>query len=275
MRDRARAASPRELLSVPWLAGLTPAERQQASSGLLVVEVMPGEALCRSGRAASYWFGVLEGLLRHSEPGDTGRPMRFGGVAPGGWCCEDTLLQRAPYRSDVRALRRSVVAALPLEDFHALLGSSLGFNQYLLLQLHERLGQVDTLRDMERRSDPDLRVARHLAALSHPRLHPGVGDLLRITQQELGQLVGLSRQRVNEALGRLETEHLIRVAYGGVQVLNAGRLQQFGSPASAGPTASMSASAETETAAAAAASSSQEPLTPRTASAPAAAADTP
>ncbi len=251
VRDRARAALPRELSAVPWLSGLTPAERQQVSNGMLVVEVMPGEALCRSGRAASYWFGVLEGLLRHSDPADKGKPTGFGGVAPGGWCCEDTLLQRAPYRCDVRALRRSVVAALPVEDFHALLGSSLGFNQYLLFQLHERLGQVATLRDLERRSDPDLRVARHLAALSHPRLHPGVGELLRITQQELGQLVGLSRQRVNEALGRLETERLIKVAYGGVQVLDAAGLQQFGSP------------------------SVQAPLTLRTASAPVAAADTP
>lgn len=250
VRDRARAASPRELAAIPWLSGLTAAERQQAASGLLVVEVMPGEPVCRSGRAASYWFGVIEGLLRHSEPGDAGRPTGFGGVAPGGWCCEDTVLQRAPYRCDLRALRRSVVAALPLEDFHALLGASLGFNQYLLLQLHERLGQVTTLREMERRSDPDLRVARHLAALSHPRLHPGVGDLLRITQQELGHLVGLSRQRVNEALGRLETERLIKVAYGGVQVLDAGRLQQFGGAAA-------------------------PRLTPRTASAPAAAAGTP
>jgi len=39
-------------------------------------------------------------------------------------------------------------------------------------------------------------VARSLAALFHPLLYPGVGTLLRITQQELGYLVGLSRQRV-------------------------------------------------------------------------------
>jgi CRP/FNR family cyclic AMP-dependent transcriptional regulator len=47
-------------------------------------------------------------------------------------------------------------------------------------------------------------VARSLAALFHPVLYPGVGDLLRITQQELGYLVGLSRQRVNEALHVLQ-----------------------------------------------------------------------
>ena len=51
-------------------------------------------------------------------------------------------------------------------------------------------------------------------------LYPGVGSLLRITQQELGYLVGLSRQRVNEALRALQRKALIRIEYGGVRVLD-------------------------------------------------------
>jgi len=51
-------------------------------------------------------------------------------------------------------------------------------------------------------------------------LYPGVGSLLRITQQELGYLVGLSRQRVNEALRSLQERGVIRVEYGGVRVLD-------------------------------------------------------
>lgn len=228
VQDRARPPTPRELGAVPWMAGLLPSDRQQVITALLVAEVDVGELLCCSGRAAAYWFGVIDGLLKLSEPNSsTARPTGFGGVAPGGWCGEDTLLRRGPYRQDLRALRRSTVAVLSLEDFHGLLGTSLAFNQYLLHQMNERMAQISTLRDMERRSDPDLRVARHLAALSHPRLHPGVGDLLRITQQELGQLVGLSRQRVNEALGRLEASRIIQVAYGGVQVVNWQRLHQY------------------------------------------------
>ena len=49
-------------------------------------------------------------------------------------------------------------------------------------------------------------------------LYPKVGSLLRITQQELGYLVGLSRQRVNEALQALQSRGVIRVEYGGVTV---------------------------------------------------------
>jgi DNA-binding GntR family transcriptional regulator len=56
--------------------------------------------------------------------------------------------------------------------------------------------------------------------LFNPTLYPGVGQVLRITQQELAYLVGLSRQRVNEALAALQARGVIRVEYGGVRVLD-------------------------------------------------------
>jgi CRP/FNR family cyclic AMP-dependent transcriptional regulator len=61
-------------------------------------------------------------------------------------------------------------------------------------------------------------------------LYPGVGSLLRITQQELGYLVGLSRQRVNQALHALQALHLIRIEYGGVRVLDLSALREHINP---------------------------------------------
>ncbi|NQW81239.1 MAG: winged helix-turn-helix domain-containing protein, partial [Polaromonas sp.] len=66
---------------------------------------------------------------------------------------------------------------------------------------------------------------RSLAALFNPVLYPGVGDILRITQQELAYLVGLSRQRVNEALSTLQVQGTIRIEYGGLRVLNLSALR--------------------------------------------------
>ena len=79
-----------------------------------------------------------------------------------------------------------------------------------------------------RSTDPDVRVARNLAALFNPALFPGVGQMLRITQQELAYLVGLSRQRVNVALNRLQEEGSIRIEYGGMRVLNLTALRESG-----------------------------------------------
>lgn len=227
LRQRARPATQAELDAIPWLRVLDSAQREAAVAQLQVAEAAVGERVCRIGRPANFWFGVVDGLLKMSNDDSAARSITFTGVPPGGWFGEGTLLKREAYRYNIQALRRSVVAGLPLETFDALLANSIGFNRFVLNQLNERLGQFIAAREVDRISDPDLRVARNLAALFHPQLYPGVGSLLRITQQELARLVGLSRQRVNEALQHLQAEGLIAVEYGGVRVLDLQGLRRF------------------------------------------------
>ncbi|WP_077036514.1 Crp/Fnr family transcriptional regulator [Pelomonas sp. KK5] len=230
LRQRARPARPDELAAIHWLAVLEPQQRADAVAQLQVAEAEVGERVCRFGRPANYWFGVVDGLLKMSNDDAVGPSITFTGVPPGGWFGEGTLLKRESYRYNIQALRRSVVAGLPLETFHALLDQSIAFNRFILNQLNERLGQFIAAREIDRLSDPDTRVARNLAAMFHPLLYPGVGSLLRITQLELGYLVGLSRQRVNQALNTLAAGGLIRVEYGGVRVLDRERLRVYQGP---------------------------------------------
>ncbi len=226
--SRSRTPRPQELQAIPWLPRLEPAARELALAALRVVEVEPGELLCRVGRPPIYWFGVLDGLLKVGNDGVHGTTVTYMGVPPGGWFGEGTALKREGYRFNVQALRRSVIAGLPIDCFDRLLESSLGFNRFLMQQLNERLGQFIAARDIDRLTQPDARVARSLAALFHPVLYPGVGELLRITQQELAYLVGLSRQRVNRALRSMQAEGVIRIEYGGVRVLALERLRSYG-----------------------------------------------
>ena len=89
--------------------------------------------------------------------------------------------------------------------------------------------------EIDRLTQPDERVARSLAALFHPQLYPGVGSVLRITQQELAYLVGLSRQCVNQALHTLQAAQVIRIEYGGVRVLTLAQLHGYRHPAADRP----------------------------------------
>ena len=220
LRASARPPSESELAEIPWLQGLTDAERQRALDALVVSEVQVGELICRIGRPVTYWFGLLDGLLKMSNDDSLGAVITFTGVAPGGWFGEGTVLKREVYRYNIQALRKSRVAGLPVDTFHWLLDHSIGFNRFVMNHLNERLGQFIAAREIDRISSPDLRVARNLAALFHPLLSPNVGGILRITQQELAYLVGLSRQRVNEALTTLSAKGWIRVEYGGLRVLD-------------------------------------------------------
>ena len=220
-----RLASPDELANIPWLALLKPAERERAVTELQVGDARAGDYVCRVGKPVTYWFGVVQGLLKMSSDNSQGMTMTFTGVPPGGWFGEGTALKREPYRYNIQALRKSLVAGLPVDTFHWLLDHSIGFNRFVMNQLNERLGQFIAAREIDRMNNPDVRVARSLAALFNPVLYPGVGDVLRITQQELAYLVGLSRQRVNEALTALEHQGTIRVEYGGLRVLDLAALR--------------------------------------------------
>ncbi len=220
-----RHADAAELAGIPWLDLLTPQERDKAVAALRVGDAAAGDFVCRVGRPVTYWFGVVQGLLKMSSDNDQGMTMTYTGVPPGGWFGEGTALKREPYRYNIQALRKSVVAGLPVDTFHWLLDHSIGFNRFVMSQLNERLGQFIAAREIDRLNNPDVRVARSLAALFNAVLYPGVGEILRITQQELAYLVGLSRQRVNEALTALQAQGTIRVEYGGLRVLDLSALR--------------------------------------------------
>ena len=220
LHQRRRDPTRAELDGIPWLKLLVPEEYQRAVGQLKVGDANPGDYVCRVGRPVTYWFGVIEGLLKMSNDNEQGQSITFSGLPPGGWFGEGTVLKRETYRYNVQALRKSVVAGLPADTFHWLLDHSIGFNRFVMNQLNERLGQFIAAREIDRMSNPDLRVARSLAALFNAVLFPGVGEVLRITQQELAYLVGLSRQRVNEALATLQEQGIIQVEYGGLRVLD-------------------------------------------------------
>ncbi len=225
--QRARPLTEAELQGIPWLGLLEPAEQEMARGALKAATAQAGDLLCRIGRAPTYWFGVIDGLLKMSNDDTLGPPITFTGVPPGAWFGEGTLLKHEPYRYNIQALRRSNVAGLPVETFHVLIDTSLPFTRFVLGQINERLGQFIAAREIDRLNDTDSRVARGLAAMFHPVLYPGVGKLLRITQTELGYVVGLSRQRVNEALQALQASGLIRIEYGGLRVLDLDALRRY------------------------------------------------
>ncbi len=218
--QRRRAPTARELADIPWLHLLEPGMRERAVAGVVVSQAHAGDYVCRTGRPVTFWFGIVDGLLKMTVDNAQGDAVTITGLPPGGWFGEGTALKREPYRYNVQALRKSLVAGLPVDTFHWLLDHSIAFNRFVMNQLNERLGQFVAAREIDRLHDPDTRVALSLALLFNPVLYPGVRQVLRITQQELAYLVGLSRQRVNESLANLQAQGAIRVEYGGVRVLD-------------------------------------------------------
>ena len=67
-------------------------------------------------------------------------------------------------------------------------------------------------------TDPVARLARAISGMFNPVLYPNMGEKLPISQEELGELAGLQRQRANAAIRRLEAMGLVRAEYGSLVV---------------------------------------------------------
>jgi len=179
------------------------------------------------GRAVEAWIGVIDGLVKMANVSADGKPTSFVGVGSGGWFGEGSLLKDEPRRYDIVALRESSIAYMPRSTFMWLLDTSMPFNRYLITQLNERLGQFIGMVEHDRLLGPEARLARCLASMFNPHLYPGIGPALPISQEEIAQLAGLSRQRANQALQRLEQAGLLHIDYGGITVTDLDGLRNF------------------------------------------------
>ncbi|VFR44228.1 transcriptional regulator, Crp/Fnr family [plant metagenome] len=215
-------------LAAAWTRVLTPEQLARVARDVTTQEVPAGAIIERKGELAQVWIGVIAGLVKISVGNAEGKLASLTGVPAGGWIGEGSLLKRERRRYDVVALRDSVIARLPAPTFEWLLDSSLAFNRYLLDQLNERVAQFIGKAEHDRLLNPDARVARCLAELFNPLLYPGMGMRLAITQEELGYLGRVSRQRANQALRTLEAAGLLKVEYGAVRVLDLDGLKRYG-----------------------------------------------
>ena len=207
-------------LAAAWFRVLNAEQQARVERDLSVQQAAAGSIIERKGELAQAWIGVLAGLVKVSVGNAEGKVASLTGVPAGGWIGEGSLLKREIRKYDIVALRDSVVARLPAATFDWLLDSSIPFNRYLLHQLNERVAQFIGKAEYDRLLDPDARVARCLAELFNPLLYPGMGMRLTITQEEVGYLARVSRQRANQALRKLEEAGLLNVEYGAVRVLD-------------------------------------------------------
>ena len=211
-----------------WARDLTPDEFARARHGTRERQVEAGGFVCRNGEVPTCWIGVIDGLVKMSSDWVTGKTASYAGIPTGGWFGEGSLMKTETRRYDVIALRDTRVACMNRETFHWLLDHSIAFNHAIIEQINERLGQFIGLLESERLHDTDTRVARSLSVMFNPVLYPGQNPVLNISQEEIGQLAGVSRQRVNRSLKILEDAGFLRVEYGGITILDLDGLRGFG-----------------------------------------------
>lgn len=211
----------------PWAATLQPSELDQVLRETRERRLLAGGHAMRCGDPADCWVGVIDGLVKMSVSQPDGRVSTFTGVTAGGWAGEGSLLKAGCWRYDGVALRPTRLACVPRRCFEQLVATSLPFNHYLLLQVNARLSLFIGLVEFDRLLGPDARVARCLASLFDPALYPHATRTVQLSQDEIGLLAAVSRQRAHQALHQLERAGLLRIEFGGVTVLDLPGLRRY------------------------------------------------
>jgi CRP-like cAMP-binding protein len=216
------------LLQSPWAKHLTAEQLVRVAAETQVLKYAAGCVVFHEGEPANQWLGVLDGMVKVDTVSADGRSTTFIGVSAGGWLGEGSMLKRELRPYEVVTLRDSWIALMPMETFDWLFETSLAFNHFLVRQLNARLGQFVAVVESYRMQRTTAQVAVCVAELFNPTLCTATSDALRLSQEEIARLCGLSRQIANRALHELQAAGFVRMQYGSIHVLDINGLHAFG-----------------------------------------------
>jgi CRP-like cAMP-binding protein len=210
-----------------WMQLLPQAVRQRVIAEAYESNHADKEVVAAKGEPAHSWIGVVEGLLKASGGFRTGKTFIYSGIPAGSWIGEGSVLKREPRHYDIVAVRPTRTVHIPRATFRWLLETNLDFNHFIITHLNERLAQFMGMVETDRIDDPCVKLARSILSLFNPVLYPGMGSALLVSQQELGELAGLSRQRTNAAIKALEEAKLVQASYGSLLIMDLQALRTF------------------------------------------------
>jgi CRP-like cAMP-binding protein len=212
----------------PWFSKLSPDLREDILGRATVRRLHDGELVATRGAPAREWCGVAEGAIRISSISLAGKQVSLTYVEPGTWFGDIALFDGLPRTHDGHAHGSTTLLVVRKADFQALLAAHVELYEALLRLNCRRLRLMfDALEDLNTRPLA-ARLARQLLLLARsygvaePNGEVRIG--LSLAQEDLAQLLGASRQRVNQELKALEREGVLRVEPSRLIVLDRARL---------------------------------------------------
>jgi CRP/FNR family transcriptional regulator, cyclic AMP receptor protein len=185
-----------------------------------------GDALFRKGDDGAGLVIVMSGGIKVVLPSAEGHEIVLNVIGPGEVVGEIALLDGQPRTADCIALAATETLSLDRRDFLPLLQSRPEVALAMIDVLCERLRKTSSHVENLVFSDPEVRLARAVLDLSGRILVAGSRRIV-MTQQQLGTMIGLSRESTNKILRRWEKGGAIVLSKGGLEVIDAGPLKRL------------------------------------------------
>jgi CRP/FNR family cyclic AMP-dependent transcriptional regulator len=172
-----------------------------------------GRPILLQGQTVSCLYLVTSGAVRLAAVLLSGREVVVGLLGTGDVFGEIALLGGGPSPVEARAFGQAEIAILPVSSLQAVVKRNPDSAAELLRLIASRLHRTAAALEEALAHDVPTRLSRRLCELA--RRHgvpdgPGARLLLPITQEDLGRMVGASRESVNKGLSALSARGLIR-----------------------------------------------------------------
>ncbi len=197
-----------------WFSKLSPALKSAILAKAAVRRLRDGDAMASRGSPAEEWCGVARGAVRISSVSLSGKQITLTYAEPGTWFGDIALFDGLPRTHDADAHGATTLAVVRKQDFKDLLSRHVELYDALLRLNCRRLRLMfDQFEDLNTRP-LQARLARQILLLAKSY---GIaqGEEIRIgltlAQEDLAQLLGASRQRVNQELKGFERDGAVRV----------------------------------------------------------------
>ncbi|HZF81550.1 MAG TPA: Crp/Fnr family transcriptional regulator [Rubrivivax sp.] len=197
-----------------WFSKLSPTLRSAILDRAHVRRLADGDPLATRGSAAEEWCGVARGAVRISSVSLAGKQVSLTYAEPGTWFGDIALFDGLPRTHDADAHGATTLIVVRKPDFRELLNQHVELYDALLRLNCRRLRLMfDLIEDLNTRP-LQARLAKQVLLLARSY---GItrGEEIRIglalAQEDLAQLLGASRQRVNQELKGFEREGAVRV----------------------------------------------------------------
>jgi len=214
----------------PFFAKLSVSERDTLLSRARGKRFRNGEIIFHKGMPGDSMIAVLSGQVRISAPGIDGREIVLNTIEPGQVFGEIALVDGGPRTAEAAAATDCELVFLDRRDFVPFLESHPSLAQALLLIVCQRLRQTtEQVEDVMFLQLPE-RLARKLLQLaaSHGRqIQEGTRIESGLSQRELGNLLGLSRESINKQLASWHRQGVLSIDGGVITIANLEELRRI------------------------------------------------
>jgi len=206
------------LQSHPFFTGLDGRIVERLVPHALTRKVKRGTLLFRKGDAGSSLYAVCIGAVRVSAPSDQGKDAIFNLIVPGEIFGEIAFLDGGPRTADAVMIESGELMVVERRDFLPLLRDypdlALRLLEVLCGRLRRTSQQVEDIVFL----GLEPRLAKALLHL-HDHSSSRVSQQFKVTQRDISQLIGASRESVNKQLRSWERRKWLKLRRGGLVIL--------------------------------------------------------